>query len=441
MSAHKAGNMIMRVAPGGALRGELRIPGDKSISHRAVMLGAIAAGTSRISGFLAGEDTLATMRAFQQMGVRIERPEATTLEIHGAGRDGLRPAPGPLDLGNSGTSARLLSGLLAGQAFDSEIIGDASLMQRPMGRVVDPLRLMGAQLACTQAGTLPLKIRGGARLHGVEFAMPVASAQVKSALLLAGLYAHGDTCVVEPAPTRDHTERMLRMFGVDVRSGGGRICVNRQSLRATDVQVPADISSAAFFLVAASIVPDSDLVLKGVGINPTRAAVIDILRAMGARIDVHSSGATTSEPVADLRVRYSPLRGIRIPRELVPIAIDEFPAILVAAACADGITVLTDAAELRVKESDRIAAMAAGLRALGIAAEAKPDGMVVTGGEFRGGIVDSLGDHRIAMAFAIAACRASGEVKITDCANVNTSFPGYAGCLRAVGGNISERQE
>jgi 3-phosphoshikimate 1-carboxyvinyltransferase len=441
MSANSAGSMIMRVAPGGPLRGELRVPGDKSISHRAVMLGAIAAGTSRISGFLAGEDTLATMRAFQQMGVRIERPVATMLEIHGVGRDGLRPAPGPLDLGNSGTSARLLSGLLAGQAFDSEIIGDASLMQRPMGRVVDPLRLMGAHLTCTQAGTLPLEIRGGARLHGVEFAMPVASAQVKSALLLAGLYAQGDTCVIEPAPTRDHTERMLRMFGVDVRSGGGRICVNRQPLRATDVQVPADISSAAFFLVAASIVPDSDLVLKGVGINPTRAAVIDILRAMGARIDIHPSSATTSEPVADLRVRHSPLRGIQIPGELVPIAIDEFPAILVAAACADGITLLTEAAELRVKESDRIAAMAAGLQVLGIAAEPNPEGMVVTGGEIRGGIVDSLGDHRIAMAFAIAGCRASGEVKITDCANVNTSFPGFAGCLRTVGGNISERQE
>ncbi|OGT84945.1 MAG: 3-phosphoshikimate 1-carboxyvinyltransferase [Gammaproteobacteria bacterium RIFCSPLOWO2_02_FULL_61_13] len=440
MSANRAGNVRMQVAPAGPLRGELLVPGDKSISHRAVMLGAIATGRSRISGFLAGEDTLATMRAFQQMGVRIDRREDTALEIHGVGRDGLRAAHGPLDLGNSGTSARLLSGLLAGQAFDSEIIGDASLMQRPMGRVVDPLRLMGAELSCTAAGTLPLKIRGGARLHGVEFALPVASAQVKSALLLAGLYAEGDTCVMEPAPTRDHTERMLRMFGVEVRSGDGRICVNRQPLCATDIQVPADISSAAFFLVAASIVPGSDLVLKGVGINPTRAAVIDILRAMGAQIEIHSSGAPASEPVADLRVRYSPLTGIHIPRDLVPIAIDEFPAILVAAACADGITVLTGAAELRVKESDRIAAMAAGLHALGITAEPAADGMSVTGGVFRRGTVDSAGDHRIAMAFAVAGCRASGQVQITDCANVNTSFPGFAGCLRAVGGNISEQQ-
>ncbi len=441
MSANSVGNVRMRVAPAGPLRGELRVPGDKSISHRAVMLGAIAAGTSRISGFLAGEDTLATLRAFQHMGVSIERPEATTLEIQGVGCNGLRAAPGPLDLGNSGTSVRLLAGLLAGQAFDSELVGDASLMQRPMGRVVDPLRLMGAGLSCTQAGTLPLKIRGGARLHGVEFAMPVASAQVKSALLLAGLYAEGDTCVIEPAPTRDHTERMLRQFGVDVRSDGGRICVSRQPLRATDVQVPADISSAAFFLVAASIVPDSDLVLRGVGINPTRAAVIDILRAMGARIEVLSSGTTTNEPVADLHVRHSPLRGINIPVELVPIAIDEFPAILVAAACAEGITVLAGAAELRVKESDRIAAMAAGLQALGITVEPRTDGMSVSGGELRGGTVDSLGDHRIAMAFAIAGCRASGAVEITDCANVNTSFPGFAGCLRSIGGDISERPE
>ena len=441
MSANSTGKVRLRVAPAGPLRGELRVPGDKSISHRAVMLGAIATGRSRISGFLAGEDTLATMRAFRQMGVRIDRPEDTALEIHGVGRDGLRAATGPLDLGNSGTSARLLAGLLAGQAFDSEIIGDASLMQRPMGRVVDPLRLMGAGLACTPAGTLPLKIHGGARLHGVEFALPVASAQVKSALLLAGLYADGDTCVIEPAPTRDHTERMLRMFGVEVRSGNRRICINPQPLRATDIHVPADISSAAFFLVAASIVPGSDLVLKGVGINPTRAAVIGILRAMGAGIDIHSIGAPANEPVADLRIRYSPLRGIRIPRELVPIAIDEFPAILVAAACADGITVLAGAAELRIKESDRIAAMAAGLQALGITAEPAADGMSVTGGAFRSGTVDSAGDHRIAMAIAIAGCRASGEVQITDCANVNTSFPGFAGCLRAVGGNISVQHE
>ena len=441
MSAGAADTLRLRVAPAGPLRGELQVPGDKSISHRAVMLGAIASGDSRISGFLAGEDTLATMRAFQQMGVRVDRPTATTLEVHGVGHDGLRAAPGPLDLGNSGTSARLLSGLLAGQPFDSEIIGDASLMQRPMGRVVDPLRLMGAELSCTAAGTLPLKIRGGAHLHGVEFPLPVASAQVKSALLLAGLYAAGDTCVIEPASTRDHTERMLRIFGVPVRSDQGRICVRRQPLRAADIHVPADISSAAFFLVAAAIVPDSDVLLKGVGINPTRAAVIDILRAMGARIDIHTSDTATNEPVADLRIRYGPLRGIHIPRELVPIAIDEFPAILVAAACADGITVLSGAAELRVKESDRIATMAAGLQALGIAVETRADGMSVTGGVLGRGTVHSAGDHRIAMAFAIAGCQATGEVQILDCANVNTSFPGFASCLRAVGGNILEQWE
>jgi 3-phosphoshikimate 1-carboxyvinyltransferase len=424
------------VAPAGPLRGEIRIPGDKSISHRALMFGAIASGTSRISGFLDGEDTVATMNAVRCMGISVDRPAGTELVIHGRGHDGLHAAPGPLDLGNSGTSARLMAGLLAGQTFDSEIVGDASLMQRPMRRVVEPLRRMGADIACSDSGTLPVKIRGGARLRGIEFVMPVASAQVKSAILLAGLYADGTTCVVEPAPTRDHTERMLQAFGGDVRQEGRRIAVTRSTLRAADVQVPADISSAAFFLVAGSIVPGSDLLMTGVGINPTRAAVIDILRAMGARIEVHSAGQVSGEPVADLRVRYAPLRGIRIPRELVPVAIDELPVILIAASCADGATILTDAAELRVKESDRIGTMAAGLAALGIEVHTTPDGMTVAGGSPRGGVVDSAGDHRIAMAFAVAGCRAAGAVTIEDCANVNTSFPGFPVCLRAAGASV-----
>lgn len=431
-------NMRLRASPCGPLCGELRVPGDKSISHRAVMLGAIATGVSRVSGFLAGDDTLATMRAFRSMGVDIAQPLPTELVIHGVGHDGLRAAPGPLDLGNSGTSARLLSGLLAGQNFDSGIIGDASLMQRPMGRVVEPLRRMGADIQCSASGTLPIRIRGGAHLTGVEYPLPVASAQLKSALLLAGLYADGVTCVIEPAPTRDHTERMLRMFGAEVSQSGARVCVRRQPLRATEVRIPADISSAAFLLVAASIVPGSDLVLTGVGINPTRAAVIDILRAMGGRIDIHVSTAASGEPLADLRVRHASLCGIRIPEALVPVAIDEFPAILVAAACARGTTVLTGAAELRVKESDRIAAMATGLAALGIAAEPRPDGMTVTGGKVRGGDVDSLGDHRIAMAFAVAGCVAAGDVRIADCANVNTSFPGFAACFRSTGARVVE---
>ncbi|MBI1732474.1 MAG: 3-phosphoshikimate 1-carboxyvinyltransferase [Gammaproteobacteria bacterium] len=433
-----AGKLRFSVAPAGPLRGEIHVPGDKSISHRAVMLGSLASGSSRISGFLAGEDTMATLRAMQQMGVRIDRPAETELVIHGAGHDGLHAAPGPLDVGNSGTSARLMAGLLAGQRFDSSIVGDASLMQRPMLRVVEPLRRMGADISCTAAGTLPLQIRGGAQLRGVEYAMPVASAQVKSALLLAGLCADGMTCVIEPAASRDHTERMLQSFGVDVKRDGLRVCVTRKSLRAADVRVPADISSAAFFLVAASIVPGSDLLLPRVGINPTRAAVIEILRAMGARIDVRASASASGEPMADLRVRYSPLRGIRIPPHLVPDAIDEFPAILAAAACAEGTTILTDAAELRVKESDRIAAMAAGLAALGIGTRETPDGMSVAGGNPRGGAVDSAGDHRIAMAFAVAGCRAAGDVTVHDCANVNTSFPGFAACLRAAGGTITE---
>jgi 3-phosphoshikimate 1-carboxyvinyltransferase len=393
---------------------------------------------SRVSGFLAGEDTVATMEAARVMGVRIDRPAESELVIHGAGHDGLRAAAAPLDLGNSGTSARLLAGLLAGQRFDTEIIGDASLMQRPMRRVVEPLRRMGADVTCTDSGTLPLRIRGGARLHGIEYALPVPSAQVKSAVLLAGLYAEGMTCVVEPAPSRDHTERMLQMFGGDVRREGSRVCVTGRPLRAADIRVPADISSAAFFLVAASIVPGSDLLLPRVGINPTRAAVIDILRSMGADIEARAAGADSGEPVADLRVRSSALHGIRIPPECVPIAIDEFPAILVAAACADGVTTLTGAAELRVKESDRIAVMAAGLAAVGIEARPLPDGMHVRGGVIRGGAVDSAGDHRIAMAFAVAGCRATGAVTVEDCANVNTSFPGFAGCLRAAGGGIAE---
>jgi len=422
------------VDPGGALFGEVRVPGDKSISHRSIMLGSLAEGTTRVSGFLEGEDSLATLRAFRAMGVTIEGPNAGQVVIHGVGMHGLKPPPGPLDLGNSGTSMRLLAGLLAGQGMEVELTGDASLSSRPMRRVTEPLARMGARIDTTEAGTAPLRIHAVDRLHGIDYELPVASAQVKSALLLAGLYAEGETCVTEPAPTRDHTERMLQGLGYAVRRQGNRICLTGgRRLTATDIDVPADISSAAFFLVGASIAPGSDLKLEHVGMNPTRDGVIRILRLMGAQIEVENSRVVGGEPVADLRVRHAPLKGIDIPPELVPLAIDEFPALFIAAACAEGETRLTGAAELRVKESDRIQVMADGLRVLGVHAVPTADGMVIQGGPLGGGEVFSHGDHRIAMAFAMAALRAAGTVRIKDCANVDTSFPGFADLAGAAG--------
>lgn len=427
--------------PGQPLRGSLRVPGDKSISHRALMLGAIAEGDTHISGFLAGEDTHSTLGALAQMGVHVDRPEATELTVKGAGLYGLRAPAVPLYLGNSGTSARLFAGLLSGQRFDSELIGDESLSRRPMRRLVDPLTRMGATLSCTPSGMLPIRIRGGARLRGMEHELPVASAQLKSALLLAGLYAEGTTCVREPALTRDHTERMLDYFGCPVSFRDGLICVSPQPLFGRSVQVPGDISSAAFCMVAASIVPGSDLVLEEVGVNPTRSAVIDILRSMGADIEVRGKPLHAVEPVADIRVRHHPLRGIAIPENLVSIAIDEFPILMIAAAFADGVTRVSGAAELRVKESDRIAAMADGLQAIGIRSEPSADGITVYGGVSPGGVVNSHGDHRIAMSFAVAGLAAAGPVKATDCLNVDTSFPGFPAALRSVGGEIEVHAE
>jgi 3-phosphoshikimate 1-carboxyvinyltransferase len=425
-----------RVAPGGALRGELTLPGDKSVSHRALMLGAIGQGATEIRGFLDGEDTVATLTALRALGVPIERQGTHHVMVHGVGRHGLRAAAAALDLGNSGTSTRLLTGLLAGQSFDAVLIGDDSLSRRPMRRLIEPLQRMGARIDCSPAGTLPLTVHGAGTLHGIEYTLPVASAQLKSAILLAGLYADGPTTVIEPETTRDHTERMLAHFGRTVRRDGARISVEPGELHGSAIEVPGDLSSAAFFLVAGSIVPGSDLLLRGAGVNPTRAAVIDILRAMGARIDVLNSRQAGGEPIADLRVRAAPLRGIDIPAALVPIAIDEFPAILIAAACATGTTRLVNAAELRVKESDRIAAMADGLAALGIGNEPQADGITVQGGKPGGGTIDSRGDHRIAMAFAIAGLNAAAPVRCLDCANVNTSFPGFADAVRALGGSI-----
>ena len=431
-------NVRFHVRPGGALRGRLRVPGDKSISHRSIMLGALADGVTEVTGFLEGEDSLATLRAFQQMGVRIDGPSGGRVTIHGVGVRGLRPPAVPLDLGNSGTSMRLMAGLLAGQGFDCTLVGDASLSKRPMRRVTEPLARMGARIESTERGTAPLHIHPVPGLTAIRYDMPVASAQVKSSLLLAGLYAEGETCVTEPAPTRDHTERMLAGFGYPVRREGNRACVQGGGrLTACAIDVPADISSAAFFLVGASIAPGSDLVLEHVGLNPTRTGVLAILREMGADIAVLNERQVGGEPVGDLRVRAAPLRGIRIPEDQVPLAIDEFPALFVAAACAEGETVLTGAEELRVKESDRIQVMADGLAALGVGAWPTPDGIRIQGGRIGGGRLASHGDHRIAMSFAVAALRAAGAIAIDDCANVDTSFPGFAALAAGAGLDIT----
>ncbi len=424
--------------PVNTVTGSARVPGDKSISHRALMLGAVAEGETRIRGFLDSADTNATLDAFRRMGIDIARGGPGQVTVHGGGLHGLAAPDGPLDLGNSGTSVRLLAGLLAGQRFDSELTGDASLRRRPMRRVVEPLRFMGADIGCSEAGTLPLRIRGGRQLHGIDYELPVASAQLKSAVLLAGLYARGTTAVTEPGVCRDHTERMLARFGCPVTREGSRIRITSAPLHGCDVAVPGDISSAAFFMVAACIVPGADVVLENVGINPTRDAVIAILRQMGADIEVNEKDNGEAEPVADIRIRQAPLHGITIPEQRVPVAIDEFPAILIAAACAAGETVLSGAAELRVKESDRIEAMAAGLGTLGIRVETRADGLSLTGGRLQGGEVDSYGDHRIAMAFAVAGAAAAAPVRIRDCRNVATSFPGFTDCAGAIGLQVTE---
>lgn len=423
-----------KVAPGGSVKGEIRVPGDKSISHRSIMLGSLAEGVTNIRGFLEGEDALATLQTFRDLGVVIEGPHAGEVTVNGVGLHGLEAPTGPLYVGNSGTSMRLLSGILAGQKFDSELTGDESLTKRPMNRVANPLRDMGATIETAEEGRPPVKIKGGSNLKGIDYELPMASAQVKSCVLLAGLYAEGETKVTEPAPTRDHTERMLRGFGYDVKREGDTISLSSGGkLVGCDIDIPADISSATFFLVAAAICPGSDLTLTHVGINPTRVGVINILKAMGANLTLLNEREVGGEPVADIRIQYAPLKGIDIPEDQVPLAIDEFPALFIAAACAEGKTVLTGAEELRVKETDRIQAMADGLTTLGITCEVTPDGMIVHGGTIGGGEVESFHDHRIAMSFTIAALRASGEITVNNCANVATSFPNFTELAKQVG--------
>jgi 3-phosphoshikimate 1-carboxyvinyltransferase len=427
-------NIVFTAHPGGEVKGTIRVPGDKSISHRSIMMGSLADGVTEVFGFLEGEDSLATLQTFRDLGVTIEGPNNGHVKIFGVGMHGLLPPHGPLYLGNSGTSMRLLAGLLSAQAFDVELTGDESLSRRPMGRVTKPLAAMGAIVEAEENGTPPLKITGNQPLKGIHYDMPMASAQVKSCALLAGLYAEGVTSVTEPAPTRDHTERMLRGFGYSVTTDGNKISlVGGGGLTGTTIDVPADISSAAFFMVAASITPGSDLTLEHVGINPTRIGIINILKAMGANLQVVNQREVGGEPVADVRVQHAHLKGVHIPEDQVPLAIDEFPVLFVAAACAEGTTVLTGAEELRVKESDRIQVMADGLHSLGVKADPTPDGIVIEGGAIGSGSVESHGDHRIAMSFAVAALRASGDITINNCANVATSFPNFVELSRKVG--------
>ncbi|BCZ97026.1 TPA: 3-phosphoshikimate 1-carboxyvinyltransferase [Legionella pneumophila subsp. pneumophila] len=411
--------------PVGCLKGEITVPGDKSISHRSIIFGAIAIGTSVIDGFLDGEDCIATLKAFQSMGVRIEGPDKQRVIIHGVGKYGLKQPQNIIDCGNSGTSMRLLAGLLAAQQFDSQLTGDESLLKRPMLRISRPLSQMGADVT-TQDGKPPIVIKGGKKLNGIHYVMPEASAQVKSCLLLAGMYAEGQTKITENAVSRDHTERMLRTFSYPVQIQDGTIVIDRNGeCYGTRLNIPGDISSAAFFIVAASITPDSDVLIRNVGINPTRTGIIHILTEMGADIRILNQRAYGEEPVADLHIRYSQLKGIDIPVSMVPLAIDEFPVIFIAAACAQGKTTLHGAKELRLKESDRIGAMVDGLNQLGVHAEGFDDGILIEGGSIQGGEVNSRGDHRIAMSFAIAGAVASAPVTIKNCANVATSFPSF----------------
>lgn len=423
---------------GRPLQGSLRVPGDKSVSHRSLMLAALAEGRSHVHGFLEGEDTRATAAVLKQLGVRIETPADGERVIDGVGLHGLRGTDARLDCGNAGTGMRLLAGLLAGQAFDSVLVGDESLSRRPMRRVTDPLSRMGARID-TQEGLPPLHIHGGCHLQGISYTLPVASAQVKSALLLAGLYAQGTTEVIEPHPTRDYTERMLAAFGWPIEFEPGRARLSGgHRLIATDVDVPADFSSAAFFLVAASVVPGSELHLQSVGLNPRRTGLLQALRLMGADIRVENERESGGEPVGDIVVRHAALKGADIPEAIVPDMIDEFPALFIAAAAAAGPTVIRGAAELRVKESDRLATMAAGLRVLGIAVDETPDGGTIHGGRLGGGVVDSHGDHRIAMSFAIAGLLADAPITITDCSNVATSFPGFIELANGCGFGLRE---
>ena len=430
-------NYITSIA--GPLKGSIKVPGDKSISHRSIMLGSIADGVTKVSGFLEGEDSLATLSAFKDMGVKIER-NGSNVNINGVGKYGLKEPINSLNLGNSGTSIRLMSGLLSAQSFDSELCGDESLSKRPMGRVIEPLRLMGADISGNDSKP-PLLIKGGKQMSSIEYTLPVASAQIKSCLLLAGLYSDGKTTIIENGISRDHTERMLKGFGYDVTSSSNTISLmGGGSLKSCDIDVPSDISSAAFFMVAGCISENSSIVLEAVNINPTRTGVIDILRLMGGNIELLNQRLQAGELLADIKVTSSELKGIEIPENLVPLAIDEFPVLFIAASCAKGETVLTGARELRVKESDRIQVMADGLTSLGIDNEVLDDGIRIIGGEFKEqtSSIKSHHDHRISMAFAIASVKSKFNIEIEGVDNVKTSFPNFVELANSIGMKIKE---
>jgi 3-phosphoshikimate 1-carboxyvinyltransferase len=427
--------------PGSALTGRIRVPGDKSISHRSLMFGALAVGRTTARGLLEGEDVMATAAALRAMGATIEREDDGTWNIDGVGVGALLQPETALDMGNSGTSTRLLMGLVASHPLTATFTGDASLSKRPMGRVIDPLSQMGADFTSSPGGRLPLTMRGASPAVPIEYRLPVASAQVKSAVLLAGLNTPGITRVIEPVPTRDHTERMLQGFGAQLtveENGGERIIEihGQVELRAQDITVPGDPSSAAFFAVAALLVPGSDLVIENVGLNPTRAALFTVLRQMGGQIDENDRRDVGGEPVADLRVRHSRLHGIKVDPALAPAMIDEFPVLFVAASLAEGRTITAGLDELRVKESDRLAAMAAALGAAGAEVEEREDGLVVTGtgGDPLAGTADEPVvthlDHRIAMSMAVAGLASRNGVEVDDTAPIATSFPNFAALLQ-----------
>lgn len=425
-------NAAWKVSPSASLAGAVEIPGDKSISHRVMLLGAISSAPLEVEGFLESEDCLATLRAVEALGARVDTLADGVRRV--TPPEALSSPAAPLDFGNSGTGIRLMAGLLAGRQIDAVLTGDDSLLRRPMARVAEPLRSMGARIT-THESRPPLEISAAGPLAPLDYEMPVASAQVKSALLLAGLTAEGRTVVRQPARSRDHTERMLAALGCPVEMGDwGAAVIGPAQPHGGRVTVPGDFSSAAFFMVGGLLAGgDKPLELKGVGLNPTRTGLLELLRMMGGRIEISGLRQACGEPVADLRVWRSELRGIDVPPELVPLAIDEFPALFVAAALAEGVTRVRDAAELRVKESDRIAVMARGLEALGVEVRERPDGLHVEGGGLAGGTVESGGDHRVAMAFAIGAARASSPVRILDVANVATSYPGFLATAAALG--------
>ncbi|WDE03015.1 3-phosphoshikimate 1-carboxyvinyltransferase [Thalassomonas viridans] len=441
--SHESTSLSFIAAPAGSVDGEVTVPGDKSVSHRSIMFGALAEGTTHISGFLPGQDCLATMNSFKAMGIEIEGPDAEqNVTVYGKGLYGLTAPEKPLDIGNSGTSIRLLSGILAGQNFGISMAGDSSLNKRPMGRVITPLKLMGANIEAASDGTPPVVTQAlvqDQQLKAIHYDLPMASAQVKSCVLLAGMYADGTTSVTEPGITRDHTERMLKAFGYPVTVEGNKISIEGgHKLTACDIQVPGDISSATFFMVAGLIAKSGQITIRNVGMNPTRIGAINILKQMNGDLTVMNERMAGGEPVADILVKSSNLQGIDIDERDVPLAIDEFPAIFIAAACASGTTRLRGAEELRVKESDRIQAMADGLKILDIDCTVYDDGIDITGGQITSGTVNSQDDHRIAMSFAISSLRATGAVTILDCDNVATSFPNFVALANQVGLSLTQ---